>query len=61
MLANNFVDPELKVEIFSKREGGQPKNGALLWKYGLDAPLILSLGVEENFMQNLSAFWRIFS
>ena len=57
MFVCHFADPDLGFEIFFKRYGAAEKGRlALILKYGIEAPLHTCIGVEENFMQSLSAF-----
>ena len=59
MFVYHFVDPDLRVETFFKKDEAA-ENGGIDFKRGYRHLCTLILKVEENFMQSLSALLLFF-
>ena len=55
MFLCHFLDPDLEVEIIFKKDAAAEGKGELVLKYGIE--LLFILGIEENFMLILAAFY----
>ena len=57
----HFVGLDLKVDTFSKKEGGKEKRGRWFWNKGLRQFWTFALGFEEKLMQTLYALLLFFA